>query len=179
MMNSHRVISPIVKINFAGWASDTLALQNNGWGVHSLEDYESHSIKIMLVNERVGLKLVSNSMPIELQLDYRYPTTANVQQVISLHTKIILQNRSIFDFRQVDAVPQIVEMKEMSYYDINVFNKITERNNEIIIDPNEVGLWMKRIKDAQKPRQKEIREKLRRPPAPEHTVHAQIISLAA
>ncbi len=186
MLPSHRVISPIVKMHFAGWESDTLTLQQNGWELSVNQEMYGQNMTIAMRHPEA--KVIFYSNPIECKT-YLYRSSklmhGNVGRVITENTRILLQNVDLQKgFEPVDAIPSIVEMKEMSYADFNMFRPAPMRTDELVVKPEEVGMWIKRIKEAQGEKQKEIREKIRKgrinlEPAPEHTVHAQIISLAA
>ena len=191
MLQSHRVISPIINLNFEGWQSNTLVLQQCGWEISSQQDHYGMNLRLALRNQKCHLVFYSNQIDFSVhQFDSgRFNKTAPINQVVSENTTIMIQGlRGGGDFLQnynpIDAIPQIVEMKEISYKDIDIFKKSITRTDEIIVNPEEVGMWMRKIKESQSPKQKEIRENIRRgrlnlEAVPEHTVHAQIISLAA
>ncbi len=188
MLPSHRVISPRVRLDFAGWQSDTYILQNCGWQLSVSQDNYGMSMTIAAKHPKARVIFISSpirceSYAYEMKTDFQ----GSIERVITENVKIMMSDYHIAqlqDFKPVDATPTIVEMREMSYHDYNIFKPVPERTDELVVKPEEVGMWIKRIKEAQGEKQREIREKIRKgridlQPVPEHTIHAQIISLAA
>jgi len=78
------------------------------------------------------------------------------------------------------------ETEEQNMRDFVPFRELdsNEKTEDIIIDPSEVSFWMNKILDAQKPKQKDIRDRVlkdrrRDNMKPVHDVHAKIISFAS
>lgn len=190
MMRSDRVINPIVKAYWAGWESDTLALQHNGWQLSMESDPYRRTIRIAIkhpVHEIYGVSEVLD--------DWHYPgkilrplifqsmagNSGGFKHVIRRYDAIAPMVNS---WQPIDAAPRYEESVISSLDDLIPFRPIASQ--EVIVAPETVPELMDRILDMQSDKQREIREKARKElrrqgknSDPNINVHAQIISLAA
>lgn len=171
-----RILSHPVKLHWAGWESNTHALQRAGWQISVAEYPDSYnmneSIRIALRHEggahgygmmnfdhmaymdplrnpwdNMDLRHMSVRMTLGRDINFQYMGTPAMD---------------VKDFRPIDAVPamQDIEIKRMS--DFKIFRylpQVTERN-EIIVPELSMDDMLNRILEMQGPKQKELRAKI-------------------
>jgi hypothetical protein len=146
-----------------------LALKHSGAGLYAITNSVDYQDYAFSRGER-DFKIAFNVIHISNDIRVRY-----------IDTNISLRN-----FKAVDATPMYNETEDQSMRDFVPFRELdsNQKTEDIIIDPEDVSFWMNKILEAQKPKQKEIREKMLRERRlenlkPVHDVHAKIISLAS
>lgn len=185
---SYMVASPICEVNFAGFRSTTLDLQNAGWQLAIDEQiYHPHMARrdITLAMKYNGIQLYAIAT-----CDYRIfqqhihairnrhieqapPIIFTVHQVYPEHGRMMITSapkvvsmmvQESQSFLPFDATPsyQEVDIKDLSLF------RVFDQNNEIIVDndPSVMDL-VDKILAKQAPKQKEIRERLKREQARE------------
>lgn len=187
---SDRLLSQPVRLNWAGWTTDTYRLQQQGWSISADQNIERMSMALALRNERAGMVGVTASVDWDF---FRYANEyASSLPELPVHVmgktvNVNITGRSPYaDFRPIDAKPQFVPMQSerRSLEDLVHFAPAMARTQQIIVPEESVDDLMKRILDMQSSSRierirAEVREGERVPVTPRQKFHAQIISLAA
>jgi len=178
-MNS-QLMNPILRLNWLGWSSDTLQLQNNGWDISAEQDVCQGILRVALRHKKAqvhGLSKMLTNLDYAMLSDYSYGTSSfPMIEVDLVHKLVINVMETHFDFEPVDAQPHITKMEKVSFDDLKIFRPVPAK--EIVSDPMEVADLMEKILEMQSPKQKKLREKYRRENRQVATqVHAKIVSL--
>ena len=176
MMQSPRVINYPVRVNMAGWRSDTHTLQRNGWEIAMEQNTRRESCHetIRIAMTHPGLDLIAMSAPAhfeyhliygiggpERMIEYLREYEFEVCQFYKRSTQVRIHvPRMPFNFSAIDAVPQMVNSEMKTLDDMLPFKPV---GGELIhVDPKDVSGLLAIIKEAQGPKQEEIRAKLRK-----------------
>lgn len=171
-----RFSSPICNVKFAGFESNTLALQKNGWAV-TMEEQPDFSragklIRLYLKHEKARLHAVTNTWNFEYSFVYKMMENPDWTQFCTfevIHVAndirfhiIPVSSRGFGKFSAIDCMPQFERSEEKSITDIVPFRTISMEAPELVVDPAKVNEIFDMILKAQDPKQAEIREKRRR-----------------
>ena len=180
--------SPI-KIIWAGFESDTLRLQNNGWSL-AIEDehdfvFARHRIRFILRHEMLDLHALTDIEEVDGSrlLDFKnIPCLFNIRVMArDIHFRSV----PAFNFAaisQIDARPEMVEITDQSIRDLQIFKTLIKPDHALIIEPDQISSLLEKIVACQSPKQAEIKERIRKSDARDNfkqTLHAQILSIAA
>lgn len=190
-----------VKISFAGFESDTWQLQQAGWNIAAEQDVAYAGLRLALRNEHLHLYAVSQLISFEY-MHYRNGGYDLVEALRHLVVPIIYMAPRIqcvevvgnfSKFKPIDAEPMWANQNIRDLEDFNIFRTL-DKSKELIVEPQTVAEMLQQIKKYQEPKQKEIRENLRKKRLAERKfksflelqevrplqdVHAQIITIAA
>jgi len=179
--------NPIVTFLWGGWNTTSLDLQQAGWQISVNQNVERGFIEFIIKHPAWRIYGVSERV---YDFDYhkmnfnnlsRFDIPIKINHMCSeLHIHHMCEN--IMTFQPIDAEPQICRNEIKSIEDFKIFQPPLVRTNEIIVEPDQVNKIMKQILKVQSPKQKEIREKLRKQKErneirQQENFHAQIISL--
>lgn len=185
-----RVLSQPAEVWWAGFRSDTLRLQQQGWELAAEEDVQYGRIRLLLRHQDMRLYAFTNEVMFDYYRQHEHHGRPLVFQVVAASPKF--EVRHIPDlrpgdwdkFRQIDAMPQYVESEIKCLDDFKIFAAPLARTEEIIVEPQTVSTLLEQIRKMQSPEQARIRrENARRERAApiditeRQTFHAQIISL--
>lgn len=189
----YRVLSRPATVWWAGFRSDTLRLQQEGWEIAAEEDVHYGRIRLMLRHREMKLYALTNETRYEYQrmhderdapLEFHVVMAAPNIQVRQLAT----DGLAAFDnFRQIDAKPQLCTETVKNIEDFKIFATPLVRTEELIVEPETVAAMLEKIRTMQAPEQARIRAKNRLAESglgrgydeqPRQTFHAQIISIA-
>lgn len=190
-LNNHFIQSAPFKIFWAGFQSDTLTLQNNGWSI-AVEDchhfvLSRHEVRFILHHELLDLYAYTyiNSFEFTDLTDYLMRNKDHLIFNIQVIAKdIITTSAPRFDIdsiKEIDCHPEMVLINPTKIRELSIFKTIVNPESAIIIEPDKVGAILQQIVDAQAPNQKEIRERIKRKNDKEilkQTIHAQILTVA-
>lgn len=181
-LSDRRVLSPICEVVWCGWRTTTLHLQQAGWEI-AVEGYNYDFTTRLLLRHRM-LDLYGVTKPVELHRFDMRNTRGPVFEVVNMTSKLsVVLPQPAFDFRQIDARPQMAEFSTQEISGFNIFATPLARTEEIIVDPQDVSAMLEQIRSMQAPAMKEIRDRDRRrdreQPAEREIFHAQILSIAA
>lgn len=197
MQQLARVISRPHRVHFAGWESTTTRLQQAGWELSAEQDIRRCSLNLVMRHQALQMYGLCEARDYDFFRRAHAPSSAmatyaedslefNVRYMAS---HVTVQTMGDFSaYRPIDAYPQMVSGEYKDLEDFNIFAVPLARTEEFIVDPDQVGRLLELIKEAQSPRQAEIRENLRRresregmhiDAAPRQQFHAQVLSLAA
>lgn len=197
MMKSARILSTPIRVVMMGFESDTLRLQNAGWELSVYEDFSCHAIRLAMRHRTLRLYALSRLV----RLEHYYDLANRMESIrhlvfdiqgVAPEIQTIVEHRVDFSkFKPIDAVPQWVDQEIKQISDFNIFRTL-EASKEIIVDPKTVSEMLNEILKSQAPKQKELREELRKKRRreeieflplenikPAEEVHAQIITIAA
>lgn len=175
-----RLLSAPHKVYFAGFESTTFKLQNHGWQLSANEDYYGQRAQLAMRYEPAGLYMIADS--VEHTYGHYYterPLEFVISKVVGRDIIISSYDISFESFKPIDATPRMVERKESSISDFNIFATPLVRTEEIIIDPKSVSECLELIRKMQAPDLEQIRERNRaREVMADQKFHAQILSVA-
>lgn len=190
--NINMIKSKPIKICWAGFESDTLKLQNNGWQL-AIEDHFSHflyrhSLRFILRHEEMRIDAITDISEIDFHEFMHWEHTLRMN-ICVIAKEVMMIQIPAFDLHriyQVEAMPSYVsidmQQKIEPLSSLKLFNTIVKPDNALIIEPDRISDILAQIVDAQSPKQAEIRERMKRQELREdykQTLHAQIISVAA
>lgn len=183
----HRILSEPATVWWAGFRSDTLKLQQQGWQIAVEEDIAGGRIRLLLKHGGMNLYALCNEVEFNyrerMHGGYRPPPEFNVVMASSEFRSQTVGHIDFAAFREVDAKPQYVDTEIKSIEDFRIFAAPMVRTEEIIVEPETVQSMLEKIREMQAPEQARLREKNRREesaePVAQQKFHAQIISLAA
>lgn len=184
----HRLLSEPATVHWAGFRSDTLTLQKQGWQIAVDEDVASGRVRLLLKHS--GLKLHALTHETEFMYrdrmygSYNRPPEFHVVAAAETFRTQHIGNIDFAKFREIDATPQYIDSEIKSLEDFRIFApraSETITKEDIIVEPETVQSMLERIREMQEPEQARLREKQRRALAAGEEVrhvHAQVISLA-
>ena len=157
------LLSSPVKVRWAGWVSDTFALQNAGWELSAYQDPCYRAVELAMRHPRLKMYGVSNRVDnVHMERLGRATVLPElIMQYMSSDLRVQTVSDSIAKFRPVDATPQIMETEIRHIDDWGIF-KTLAREKQIIVVPQSVPELLEIALKYQAPRQKELRAKRRR-----------------
>ncbi len=183
MVGGPRILSQPVEVHWAGFRSDTLALQREGWSISANQCFHDRTMQIALRHDKAQMRGISYIDEWEYQkfLDrygyYPRPVPLRLESVGREIYSHALTSVRDWNFQPIDATPMFVETPIKSIDDLVYFAPVHAK--PVIIPPDSVPDLMERILKIQEPMREEyFREQAKRAGrAP--TMHAQIMSLVA
>lgn len=186
-MEDIRLLSRPLKVEWAGWETNTYRLQQAGWKLSAEQDIYQNRMRLAMHHERLSLYAMSRMTEFEFDRfahDYRPEFPLIVMQAMG--REVFIQEHGSIDwgFNAIDAKPCMTERKITRIEDLAHFAAPLVRCNEVIIPEDSVPKLMERILELQQPaRTDRIKEQMRSPEGydrqPQQKFQAQIISLAA
>lgn len=163
MMNYHRISSPVTKVLWAGWESDTLRLQQAGWEVSAEQSIERLNYRFAFKHPNYRIYGLTNLIKYDNFYDaYMHGQFVNelppltIQYMASRMEIRLLDN--LTKFQPVDCVPNLsINEQIKSIEDFMIFRPIA-KEGEIIVAPETVPELLDLIIKKQDPKQKELRE---------------------
>jgi len=184
---SPRILSQPCEVRWAGFKSNTFALQQAGWGIAVEQDFVDARIRLLINNADWNLSAFSDFSSHDFYMG-RHDETSMRPSFTIRHCSPRIQVTRVMDdftkFKQIDAMPQFTNAVVESIEDLGIFAVPMTRTDEIIVEPADVYTLLEQIKKMQSPEQAEIRERNRRRDregasqvSQRQKFHAQIISL--
>jgi hypothetical protein len=182
-----RLLSRPLRVEWAGWETNTYRLQQAGWKLSAEQDVYQNRMRLAMNHERMNLYAMSRMT----EFDYEYAARDRgfelpmiVMQAMGREVFIQEHGRIDWGFNAIDAKPCFTENKITRIEDLAHFAAPLVRCNEVIIPEESVPRLMERILELQQPaRTDRIKEQMRSPEGydrqPQQKFQAQIISLAA
>lgn len=188
----YRILSQPTDVWWAGFRATTLQLQQAGWELATHEDVHYRRMRLLMRHQGMQLYAVSRETAFDYfrnrNYGFRYDETPLsfevVQAAHDFHT--VRMPDVLSAFRQIDAVPQVVNTEIKSIDDLKIFATPLVRTEELIVEPANVAAMLERIREMQIPEQERIRQKERLRQAregvaagegPRQKFHAQVISI--
>lgn len=163
-MQYNKVIkNPIMEVYWAGWRSDTLTLQRNGWQLAVDDDPLRRKLRIALHHPAMTLYGVTDFIQYELIEGKAFPPLMIGHMAPSIRFETIRSAMFKYDesFMPFDAVPQYSDVEVRSIEDMKIFRPLVAIQ-EIVVESQNVDELLGKILSMQSPRQAELREKARR-----------------
>ena len=182
-----RILSRPLKVEWAGWETNTYRLQQAGWKLSAEQDVFQNRMRLAMQHERMNLYAMSRMTEFEYEryaMDRSFDFPMIVMQAMGREVFIQEHGRIDWGFNAIDAKPCITDRKISRIEDLAHFAAPLVRCNEVIIPEESVPELMQKILKLQQPaRTDRIREQMRNPIGydrePQQKFQAQIISLAA
>jgi hypothetical protein len=182
---NYRVLSAPVRLHWAGFETDTLSLARAGWDISAEQDVMNCRMRIAIRHELGGMYGLSEGIDWDYQMHAHCGPRPDRLPVVPLRMvsqKIIIEairgkvpTENYFAMDPIDPFPQYVQSERKSLADLVHFASARARG--ILLPEASVQELMEQILKVQQPmREAEIKRDLLEKP---HTVHAQLISLAA
>lgn len=195
-----RMLSIPLQIEWAGWRTDTLKLQQAGWSLSADQDVMSDTMRIAMEHKNLQMRAISH------RIDFRYkqllhgdgPGSYDWMRAMVLPMHMIGREVHIHEqgpidwstFKPIDATPTFVQHRIGKLQDLVHFAPAQVKTKELIIPQENVEELMERILKLQDPaRIARIREDIRNPEGitldgidkmhGKQRFEAQIISMAA
>lgn len=179
-------------VHWAGWQSDTLTMQRNGWMLAVEKDTYRGTIRLAATHRARNAFMVSD--PVEIRPEFVSGRHAHLREMwapIQFHMShfagevtIVCQGNEPA-FVAIDAEPRYVRAKEKRLVDLDIFRPITSpQAEEILIEKADMTVieHLEAIKNLQSDRQRELREQARRAAsreqgdrAPEEAPESQVV----
>lgn len=175
------MLSRPMDVYWAGWRSNTAALQMAGWEISAHEDICERKIAIAIRHKGLGMQAISRVAHYEyfhLPMHHNLATTDIHIDRIAAH--VVVHMPSPMTFRPVDAQPQWAmnpmgtSLDDLAHFAPSKLSKV------IVMDDPSVDDLLARILDKQQEAKTAyFREQLAKEGAtlPDHYMHAQVISL--
>lgn len=190
MAHSHlnsRILSQPCEVFWAGFKSNTFALQQAGWSIAVEQDFVDARIRLLINNPDWNLYAFSNfsshDFYRERHDEFRMRPSFTIGHC-SPRIKVTQVMDDFSKFKQIDAAPQYTNAEIKDIEDFGIFAVPMTRTEEIIVEPADVYTLLEQIKKMQSPEQAEIRKRNRRRDSEggseisqRQNFHAQIISL--
>jgi hypothetical protein len=167
-LNGPRILSRPVGVEWAGWRTDTFALQQNGWELAAEFDPYYYAYRLLFKHRECRMAAITDRTIIEdlesgrLNVSPAVPLF-HVRRVAA--TFEVLQMTDDFSrFVQIDARPQLMTRKIERLEDMNIFATTLKRTEEIVVDKADMTVveHLEAIKRLQAPKQQEIRQRILR-----------------
>jgi hypothetical protein len=174
-----RLLSPPVKIHWAGWESDTLRLSRSGWDISVEQDYYEDSLRFALRHKEARVYGISEPIPYREVAQAGLPP-GKISEIISQmgvrvslanEFQIIIQETMMPRFEPGDMTPSITERKIYHIEDLKIFKTRPPDAQEVLLDMPTIDEVLKYALKLQEPIQAELREKKRKAEALEKKAH--------
>ncbi len=178
--SDYRMLSQPHRVIFAGFESTTTRLQQAGWQLSAEQLMDRMSVRLALKLQMAGLYMVAEQQDCDFYNRRHEPMTFHIKHCSS--NMVIQMMETVFNFKPIDAYPQMTESPRKSIEDFGIFAPLLARTEEIIIEPQSVAECLELIKKMQAPELAAIRKRNSdesNRPIQRQTFHAQILSLAA
>lgn len=166
------------EVVFAGFTSDTYTLFRHGWVIAVQDDNYGETSTMVLKNEALGAvayarcmdyrRTLAHSRHSLFQQEYmlnHHPLTYRVEQMgkgVVMRGVNIVSNMEGFSI--IDPTPKMLMVEEYDLFNLPAFAKMNAPTpaEELIVDPKDVSAMLDMIRNAQSPKQADIRERARR-----------------
>jgi hypothetical protein len=161
-MHYNRVIkNPIIEVYWAGWRSDTLALQDAGWQLAVEDDPMRGLLRIALHHPSFSLYgIMENFVRYEI-VQGRHFGSLPPLSIGGIYHNIKIQRIRTMDhldrFVPMDAMPQVCEDEIKNISDMKLFRPLNAIQ-EIVVESQNVDELLGKILAMQSPRQAELRK---------------------
>lgn len=188
-LSNHRLLSQPCEVLWAGFRSNTYALQQAGWELAVEQDFQNSGLRLLLRNQDMRLHAISSTSPFDFYRNahehLERPVFRIIHAAATMQFARMMPNEPATYFRQIDAAPQFVTTQFDSIDDLGIFAAPLVRTEELIVEPADVSALLEQIRKMQSPEQAEIRARQRAreragenpETRPMQQFHAQIITL--
>lgn len=160
-----RLLSRPHRVVWAGWEADTQRLQQGGWSIAAEQDILRKGIRLVMRHEPLKLYAITSYVAdmhweaIQNPYAHGVELTFHVVQAGSRMEISIIE--SSFDFKAIDAQPQMTTKHVRDIDDMNIFQVPLKRTEEIFIEEADMEVidHLMAIKELQAPKQAELRKR--------------------
>lgn len=168
--SEHRLLSRPVELHWAGWRSDTLALQQCGWDIAVEFEPFYMRYRLLLHHEMLDLHCLTEAREIDSRetQNWKLPPFRVLGVGRRLEVLRVSEDMNLAKFDVIDARPIMMETKIERAEDFNIFyTPVRIRNEQVLVDKADMTVieHLEAIKRMQSAKQRELREKLQRAPA--------------
>lgn len=167
-----RILSSPLGVEWMGWSSDTLTLQNRGWQLAVA--FECERLQYQLIMKHVDMKLCAISEVTHIDHIYPhiyqdvhrgFPRGVFIVNHIAPRIEVRVVNMNMLpinSFKEIDATPMFTNEKIHNIYDLNIFSPKKDKIEQVIINQADMSVieHLEAIKKLQSPKQQEIRKRL-------------------
>jgi len=191
MRDPYPLVNRPIRLNWAGWQSDTATLQQHGWSFSAEQNIAAMQMRLAMRHERHQIFGLTAPMDYDFMgaaycWDHHSQFEMPIQFMASRLTAQIMENRATA-FAPIDCQPMVIPERRIERIeDFAHFAPPLVRTQEIILPEEDVGDLLDRILKMQQPdRIARIKDKMRHEPGrmidavPRQKFHAQILSIAA
>lgn len=175
--------NPICRVYFAGWESDTLKLQREGWEISAQQDPYRRDISLALYHRQSGLTALTNSKSFG-SMAWATPYMAELAEVLSFNVVAMHNNiRAMYmpmreqsvRWAPISCLPECSEMTtvEKSIHDIVPFRSFNPDAEQIVVAPDSVPQVLDLLLKCQVPAA-EARRTRQRKEAAKMAAHIQV-----
>ena len=188
-----RILSRPIRLEWAGWETDTYRLQRAGWKISAMQDIRGRRLQLAFAfgNGYRKFEAITEAIPFQYEemadlhrmrgphADRLDDIVLRVQQAVSDQVMIHMSGElGPAMWGPIDAEPRYTQAKITRLEDFAHFAGPLIRTNEIIVPEESVPELLERILKLQQPgRIGRIKDELRGEHRVEQHFHAQIISL--
>lgn len=165
MRTPPRMISPPVRLHWAGWTSDTYTLQQNGWEISVHENFNEQGLQIALRHRGLDVRGLSNMTAFD-HYGYHVSHPNMVRDLVvrvmgfAPHFRITTTELPRA-WTAIDASPSIMRREIIDIDDLALFQPLPPPENDVIIEPPSFDEILQMALEHQAPKQKELRAKAR------------------
>lgn len=167
-----RILSRPVNIRWAGWETDTVKLQRNGWRLAVEFDPCDQRYRLLMNHEQLQLTAITDQRRIDYALSEMHNTFRRdmfpifeVRHVAPTFEILRIQETGEpWNFNQINAEPLMTDAVVERLEDLNIFRLALDKAEEVVIDKADMTVieHLQAIKALQSEKQHELREKARR-----------------
>jgi hypothetical protein len=186
------VQSAPIQIRWAGFESNTLVLQNNGWRIAIEDEFDhimyQHQIRFLLRHETLNITAITSIEQVDFERLYMNGKGKYEMPYFHIYiaARDIIYTRipeiKLGNLYEIDARPEYIEEENINFNDLPIFKTLIKPDNALIVEPDKIADILAQIVECQSPKQAEIRERIRKESGRndiKQTLHAQILSVAA
>lgn len=165
-----RIYSPLCKVYWEGWESNTLALQNAGWDISVQEEPEAYhaGMRIAIRNEKMNLYGISPMTDFNYRR-YDFENRLEMENFLEFHIQNIVTDYRIIEkmdylpmssFNPIDARPTYEIYEPRHIEDFKIFKVVNKDAKQFLIDEVTVPEILEICLQKQEPKQSEIRKRI-------------------
>lgn len=163
------LLSAPCPVQWAGWRSDTMTLQRQGWQISAEKNFARMSVRLLMKHRSADLLMLTEFN--DMDFDYY---AHDPYRGAPFHFSVVLAGSRILEsrvlghvpaFAAFDAEPMRISLESIKLHELDVFRPVqVETAEEILIDQADMSVieHLQAIKDLQSDQQRELRAKARR-----------------
>lgn len=163
-----RIISKPFKLYWAGWKTDTLSLQKEGWCISVSENHMMSSLRIAIKNDSLNIRGISNFLYVEYErflsqyVNNNFNIDINISVAkMSMSERIFMIDQPEYEFIPIDAKPTSTQ-KYCDFDDLILFKKVEviENVKDIFLKDASMSEILRFALNKQEPEQERIRKEM-------------------
>lgn len=166
-MDSLLVRSRPMRLHWAGWETDTLRLQNNGWQISAEQDPMNRRIRVAINHPHFKMQGISNVEHFDFAKSYmdHYCNDWYTDAQLSLYAmsrEIYIREHSSVEhsFCAIDAIPTVQQTTIRSLSDFAYFQTVQKPQHEIFLKEASLEEILEMALNKQEPAQEQIRKRI-------------------